>query len=238
MKFRLQRQEISKDLFIFCLEQIKKNKIHIPRASKKIVTGLPSILKEIQEKGLPNYLLMKKLKGKLGYGIFLHPEAKPILKGTPIAPYSGKVLLCPQNMENDSDYTFALISDLRLTKEEQSKWDSTRRYHPRRLYALDLDALKRGNFTRFINHSETPNIEACFIHIPANLSGLEPAPFELIYVAKKTIHPGEQLLVCYEGEDKSYWGHKTKPFPMTPKTFRLNQSSIPVPPQRHPRKSH
>jgi Proteins containing SET domain len=225
MKFRLQRQEVEKSLSDFCLNKIKQNEINVPRANKKILKGMPAILKEIQKNGLPNYLLIKKLKGKLGYGVFLHPEAKAILKGTLIAPYSGEVILCPQNGESNSDYIFALISDLLLTKEEQLKWDPTRRYHPRRLYSVDLDAHKKGNFTRFINHSETPNIEAQFVKIPSNSEGLSPAPFELIYVAKKTIYPGEQLLVCYEGEDKSYWGAlKIKPFPMTPKTFLLNSS--------------
>lgn len=239
MKFALQRHEISKDLLIFCCNRIKKDKIEVPKASQQIVRGMPSILHEIRKKGLPSYLCIKKLKGKLGYGIFLNPKANPILKGEPVGPYSGKVILCPQNMESDSDYIFTLISDLHLTKEEQQKWDPTRRYHPRRLYSVDLDAKKKGNFTRFINHSKRPNIEAQFIRIPSNSAGLAPAPFELIYVAKKTIHPGEQLLVCYEGDDKSYWGAlKIKPFPMTPKTFMLNGScELVTRAQKNPKKN-
>ncbi len=225
MKFRLKRQEINKDLFIFCLNRMRQDKLSLPAAGKKVVQEMSSILKEIEKNGLPSYLLLKKLKGKLGHGIFLHPEAKPILRGSLIAPYSGKVLLSPQNMGNDSDYAFALMSNLLLTKEEQRKWDPSRSYHPRRLYSVDLDAHKKGNFTRFINHSETPNVEARLVKIPGRGEGLSSAPFELIYVAKKTIHPGEQLLVCYEGEDKSYWGAlKIKPFAMTPKTFMLNAS--------------
>ncbi len=224
MKFNLKRQKINKDLFIFCFNKMRQNKIDVPRASGEIVRQLPAILRAIAENGLPNYLVVKKLRGKLGYGVFLHPKAKPIHRGEPIAPYSGEVMLCPQNMGNESDYAFALISDLHLTKEEQRKWDPERPYHPRRLYSVDLDAQKRGNFTRFINHSEKPNIEAQFVRIPKNSVGLAACPFELIYVAKKKILPGEQLLVCYEGEDKSYWGAlKIKPFPMTPKTFFLKE---------------
>ncbi len=224
MKFNLKRQEVDVDLLLFCFNKIKQNKIDVPRASGEIVKGIPAILQEIEKNGLPNYLLIKKLKGKLGYGVFLHPKAKPIFRGEPIAPYSGEVILCPQNEGNESDYAFSLISDLHLTKKEQLQWDPTRRYHPRRLYSVDLDAEKKGNFTRFINHSEKPNIEAQFVRIPKNSAGLSACPFELIYVAKKKIHPGEQLLVCYEGEDKSYWGAlKIKPFPMTPQTFVLNE---------------
>ncbi|MDE3045527.1 MAG: SET domain-containing protein [Verrucomicrobiota bacterium] len=222
MKFKLKRQEIDQKLVDFGVKKIKQNRVHVPRATSKTLKGLAESLEEIQKNGLPKHLVLKKLKKKLGHGIFLHPNAKPILKGEVIAPYSGEVALFPQNGEDNSDYVFSLVSDLLLTKQEQLSWDPGRRYHPRRLYSIDLDAHKKGNFTRFINHSAKPNVEAHFLRIPANSLGLSPSPFELLYIAKKTIRPGEQLLLCYEGEDKSYWGVlNIKPFPMTPKTFRL-----------------
>ena len=224
MEFRLPRQEINQKLIDLGNKKLKQNKIRVPRATKKTLKELLAILEEIRKNGLPKYLVLKKLKKKLGYGIFLHPKAKPILKGEPIAPYSGEVFIFPQNAEDTTDYAFALISDFHLTKQEQLDWDANRRYHPRRLYSIDLDAEKKGNFTRFINHSDRPNVEAMFLSIPANSLGLAPAPFELIYIAKKTIRPGEQLLVSYEPEEKNYWGAlNLKPFPMTPKTFRLNK---------------
>jgi len=225
MEFRLPRQEINKKLNAFGSKKIKLNDIYVPRASKNILNGLLAVSKEIEKNGLPKHLILRKLKGKIGSGIFLHPEAEPIQKGSVIAPYSGEVYIVPQNQGENSDYTFALISDLILTKKEHLQWDPERRYHPRRVYSIDLDAHKKGNFTRFINHSAKPNVEAQFLRIPANSMGLEPAPFELLYIAKKTIRPGEQLLVCYEGDDKSYWGAlNIKPFPMTPRTFMLNSS--------------
>ena len=199
--------------------------MHVLLASRKILKELAPILEDIQTRGLPKYLVLKKLRGKLGFGVFLHPEAKPILKNEPIAPYAGAVTISPQNQGGDSDYAFALITDMKLTRKEQHDWDPTRKYHPRRLYSIDLDAQETGNFTRFINHSEKPNIEAQLVRIPANSLSLEPAPFEIFYMAKKTIRPGEQLLVCYDGKDNSYWGAlNIKPFPMTPKTFKLNSS--------------
>jgi hypothetical protein len=225
MKFKLPRQKISQNLIQFASKKMKLANDLAPRAPSKLLSELVSITQKIEKEGLPSHLVLKKLKGKLGHGIFLHPKAKPILKGEAIAPYSGEVYLAPQNGEGGSDYAFALLSDLRLTKEEQRKADPKNSYHPRRLYSLDLDADKKGNFTRFINHSSQPNVEAHLLRIPANSLGLEPSPFEMIYIAKKTIRPGEQLLVCYEGEDKSYWGAlKIKPFPMTAKTFRLNST--------------
>ncbi len=226
MEFNLLRQEISQELKDFGAKKIKQHKIYVPRATQKTLRSLAKVLEEIRQHGLPKYLVLKKLKKGLGYGIFLHPEAKPILKGDVIAPYSGEVSLSPQNQSNSSDYIFSLLIDLHLTRKEQHFWDPKRCYHPRRLYSIDLDACKKGNFTRFINHSEKPNIEAKFLRIPKNSFGLLPAPFEVFYIAKKTIRPGEQLLVCYEGaEDKSYWGAlNIKPFPMTPKTFQINSS--------------
>lgn len=223
MKFRSPKQEIDQKLSSFLKKKIKEKKIHVPRMSKKNLQELIAVGKRIEEEGLPSYLVLKKLEKKLGHGIFLHPEAKPILKGEVIAPYTGKVLIAPQNQGENSDYTFYLISDLILTKKEQALWDPTQAYHPRRLYSIDLDAEKKGNFTRFINHSQKPNLEAIFYRIPS-IEGRD-AGFEIVYVAKKKILPGEQLLVCYEGEDKSYWGAiGVKPFPMTPKTFYLDSS--------------
>lgn len=225
MKFKMPRQKISQKLIDFALKRVKQNKIYIPAAKRNILSEIASISRDIQKSGLPPYFLLRKLRGKLGYGIFLHPSAKPILKGGVIAPYSGEVYLAPQNHGEGSDYAFSLISNLTLTKEEQRIWDPKGRYHPRRHYALDLDAHKEGNFTRFINHSKKPNVEAQLLRIPGNSLGVTRAPFEIIYIAKKTIRPGEQLLVCYEGEDNSYWGAlNIKPFPMTPKTFQLNSA--------------
>ena len=225
MEFKLPRLKISQILNHFASKKIKKQKIYVPRITKKNLNEIAAITRVIERGGLPKYLVLKKLKGKLGHGIFLHPEAKPILKGEAIAPYSGEVLIGPQNFGESSDYMFSLITDLVLTKEEQRLLDPKAKYRPRRVYSIDLDADKQGNFTRYINHSEKPNVEALLLKIPANSVGLQPAPFEMIYVAKATILPGEQLLVCYEGEDKSYWSALgIKPFPMTAKTFRIDST--------------
>ena len=195
------------------------------RTSKKTLKAIAEISQEIEKSGLPNYLVRKKLPGDLGHGIFLRPDAKPILKGQVIAPYSGKVFLTPQNDAEDSDYAFSLISNIFITKQEQLLLDPRRRYHPRRLYSIDLDAEKMGNFTRFINHSAKPNVVAYLVQIPPNLYGLSPSSAELVYFALKPIRPGEQLLVCYEDKEKSYWGIlKIKPAPITPQTYQLDSS--------------
>jgi hypothetical protein len=140
-----------------------------------------------------------------------------------IGPYSGELSLVSQTEADDSPYAFELLGDVLLTKSEQIHFDPNHRYQPKRTYSFLVDALKKGNFIRFINHSEKPNIVASFFKIPSNSYGLAPLPIEVIYMAKKKILPGEQLLVSYEGDDKSYWSAlEVEPIPITPQTFRLN----------------
>lgn len=223
MKFKLPNQVGDQGLFGIISREIKNQKIFVARASKTHLKQIAEISRRIQQDGLPEYLVRKRLPQGLGHGIFLHPEAKPILKGQVIAPYAGEVSLVPQKQPDESAYIFELIAEIRLSKQEQSLVNRGLPYHPRRLYSLNLDALKKGNFTRFINHSETPNVVANLMRIPSNELGLVPSPLQIIYFAKKTILPGEQLLVCYEDGEQSYWNSlKLKPVPVSPKTFQLN----------------
>jgi hypothetical protein len=225
MKFKLPRPVINQEICRIVSREARKQEICILRANKNNLKEIAEVSRAIVKNGLSENLLRKKLPDKLGYGIFLHPKAKPILKGQIIAPYAGEVSLVPQNLDDGSLYAFEPLSNILLTKEEQSHFHNNLRYHPRRFYSMHVDALKKGNFTRFINHSDKPNLLAELFRIPSNPYGLAPSPIEVIYLAKKTIRPGEQLLVCYDGDDNSYWGAlKTKPIPITPKTFQLDSS--------------
>jgi SET domain len=225
MKFKLPFQLADETVTGIISREIKKQKITVLRASRKQLKEIAEIAKQIQKAGLPEYLVCKKLPQKLGHGIFLHPRSKPLLKGRVIAPYSGVVSIDPQNAPDDSAYVFGLIADVYLTKDEQALLNKKLSYRAERLYSINLDALKNGNFTRFINHSDTPNVIAHLVRVPANDLGLAPSPLQIIYFAKKTIHPGEQLLVSYEEGEKSYWTSiGVKPVPITPKTFQLNRA--------------
>lgn len=203
--------------------EIKRLKIATVRPTLREMKELSHACKAIRLTGLPENLVCKKLPGKLGFGIFLHPKAKPLVKGQIIAAYAGKAEFVAQNVPDDSAYAFAPLSDMLLTKEEQKLYDPKRKYHPRRLYSLNIDAVKIGNFTRYINHSEKPNISAELFRISKNKLGVLVSPIEVVYLVKKKILPGEQLLVSYEGEEKSYWSALgIKPDPVTPKTYRLS----------------
>ncbi len=218
MKFNLKRQIVSKEIVKVVYRMWRHEELDSYQLTKKNRAELAIVLSEIEQWTLPKNILRKKLKGNLGFGIFLHPEAKPILKGQLIAPYSGEVSIVHQNQIDDACYAFDPVVGLQLTREEQKKFDPKSRYSPTRFYALKLDASKKGNFTRFINHSSKPNVVAYLVSTRAH-------PYEIIYFAKKTIKPGEQLLVSYEDEEESYWGTLgIKPFPMTPQTFKVNVS--------------
>ena len=107
-----------------------------------------------------------------------------------------------------------------VAAEEEQK---AKNYRPNRFYSAKLDAYKKGNFTRFINHSEKPNMEAKMVCIPKNPYRLEPSPMEIVYVVKRKILPGQQLLVSYEAGGKTYWkASNIKPFPMVASTFQLD----------------
>lgn len=225
MKYKLPRQVFKQDIKNLIEKELKKQGSPAQKASVKKLKEISEVLAVIEEKGIPDYLVLKKLSKMLGHGIFLHPNAKPLKKGQVIAPYAGAVTMAPQNDGDDSSYAFSTLSDILLNKMDQLFLDKNKKFSPRRLYCLNLDADKEGNFTRFINHStDHANVEALLISVPKNAYGLEEMPIEVLYVAKKTINPGEQLLVCYEDEDESYWGAiGIEPYPMDPKTFMIDE---------------
>lgn len=225
MKYKLPRQSCKLDLTTILTREIKKQELEVIALTKKHQAQLKEIGEIIATKGLPSYLVLQKLPHNLGHGIFLHPEAEPLPKGFLIAPYAGITELVPANYEG-GHYAFTPIEKIYLSKEEQLFLDKNISYKPRRSYTLKVDALKKGNFTRFVNHSSSPNIEAELCRVPRkNSFDLETFPIEVIYFTAKKVRPGEQLLVCYEGEENCYWNEEgITPYPMTPQTFQLDNS--------------
>ncbi|HEY2810396.1 MAG TPA: SET domain-containing protein [Rhabdochlamydiaceae bacterium] len=222
MKFKMPRQLLAKDVLKIVSREVRAQKLRFSRTSLRELKEMALVSQAIERSGLPKYLLCKKLNENLGWGIFLRHDAKPLKKGQVIASYAGEISLIAKHADDDGAYAFTPLEDIHLTREEQACYDPDRTYHPKRLYCLKVDARRKGNFTRFINHSEKPNVVAYSLAVPSNPYGLIPAPVEIIYFAKKTIYPGEQLLVSYEDGEKSYWrSFGQKPFPMYPKTFTL-----------------
>lgn len=225
--YRLPRQVLNRQIIEIICREMRRQKITFSCATAKELKEIAGIIKTIKEEGMPKYFICKNLGSDLGKGIFLHPDFKAIEKGRVIAPYAGQVAFVAQKTFHDGSYAFTPVENIYLDKQEQLLYDKEAIYRPLRLYALKIDACKEGNFTRFINHSDKPNVVAYTLSIPSNSHGVSAAPVEIIYFAKKTIHPGEQLLVSYEDGEKSYWkGHDAKPVPMSPRTFRVNNYNL------------
>lgn len=225
MKHKLPRQLSTPEIAEVITREVLRQEANVLQATKTQLKELATACALIKERGLPENLVCKKLPGNLGHGIFLHPEASPLLRGHLVGPYSGKAAIIAQNVPDESSYAFAPLSDISLSRTEQAHFDPENRYHQKRRYWLSVDAEKTGNFTRYINHSDTPNIAAEYLMIPSNRYGLEESPLEIVYMVKRMIQPGEQLLISYDGDDHSYWGALgIKPVKISPKTFKLSPS--------------
>lgn len=117
MKFKLPRQIVDQDVRKVIAREVRRQKIAVLRLSDKHLKELSEVSCAIKDHGLPKKFVRKKLPNSLGHGIFLHPEAEPLLKGQVIAPYSGKTLLIPQNIADDSLYAFEPLANILLTKQ-------------------------------------------------------------------------------------------------------------------------
>lgn len=227
MKYKLPRHVITPEIRKILSREMRRQKMTVPKVSRKELQELANVCKDVERSGLPGYLVCRPLGRDLGKGIFLSLSAAPLKKGAVIASYAGEVSVIAQNRPDDGSYAFTPVEDMLLSKEEQKLFDRGASYSPKRLYSFKVDGLKNGNFTRYINHSEKPNVIAYTLSVPSNAHGLPSSPIEVIYFARKTIYPGEQLLVSYEDGDKCYWGAQSvKPFAMTPKTFRLSVKGL------------
>lgn len=225
MKYKLPRPVFSETLIKMLNREAEKQELYLTKASNKVMQELKVMCDIIKKSGLPDMLVLKKLPQPMGYGIFLHPKARPLKKGKVLGSYGGNTCVLPQNLPDESAYAFAPMEDLTLLKTEQAILDPKRNHHPSRKYVFNIDAENEGNYTRFINHSEKPNVLARLLVIPKNKHGLTPSPMEVIYSIKKTVNPGEQLLVSYEDGEESYWSVlKIKPEPIFPHTFTLDES--------------
>ena len=126
----------------------------------------------------PVYL--KYVNPKVGFGVFAD---SPIKRFEAIGEYTG--LLCVEDdskCEESFDYAIDAGYYASSTSEDR--------------LTLYIDAAKCGNFTRFINHSYIPNVNAHTVF--SNKDGL----WHVMYRAIKDIGQDSQLLVNY-GTD--YW---------------------------------
>lgn len=120
---------------------------------------------------------------KIGYGVYTN---QPLKQWQFVGEYTGllrkRTLLLPEL----NDYCFAY----------PKKWIS--------LNHLTIDSQDQGNFTRYINHSNVPNMES----ISVFLDGY----YHIVFRAIQDIPAGTQLTYDY-GDD--YWSPKNQPQVLT-----------------------
>lgn len=125
---------------------------------------------------------MKYISKKVGYGVF---AAADIKKGQLIAEYVGIIYdkaTYLKRVPYNANYCWSMIPHSSLSTEVQ----------------FYVDAIKSCNFTRFINHSYTPNVMPLPLYTPEG--------YRMLYVACEDIAKDEQLLVNY---GQGYWANRT-----------------------------
>ena len=125
--------------------------------------------KEVSDGYMPK-ISIRWIDEVLGYGVFAEED---IPLGAYIGEYTGLVRKRARLKDKKNDYCFEYtIGD----------WI----YNP-----FIIDAKNQGNFTRYINHSEDPNLESLAVYVDEVM--------HIIFVALKPIKKGMQM--CYHYGD-------------------------------------
>ena len=114
----------------------------------------------------------------LGYGIF---AAKPIPANTFIGEYTGVVKRRDNRKNRFNDYVFSYDLCGKATR-----WC--------------IDAKERGNFTRFLNHSDTPNLTSRWV--------IKDGITHIIFFSNRFIPEHTQMTYCY---GPWYWRSRSAP---------------------------
>lgn len=185
---RLSVDEASFSSF-FKIDYLPYPRFSSPKTLEKTLNNFPYLLrlKALSEEERNNFSRFEKelnqglvapstiqwIDDKVGYGLFTE---RPLIEGAWIGEYTGIVRRYYRTRPDKNGYCLK---------------------YPTKLFSLFytmVDAQEGGNETRFINHSETPNVRP-LICIQGRL-------FRFGLVASRPIEPGEQLTLDY-GPD--YW---------------------------------
>jgi len=123
-------------------------------------------------------LIIKEVNSLVGLGVFARKKLKPL---TFIGQYSG--IVRPRNKKKDdlNDYIFRYV-DSRFS------------------VPYVIDAEKKGNLCRFLNHSDQPNLLSRSLVLGDS--------YHVIFYSKEIIEEGEQLTYDY---GPYYWRKRANP---------------------------
>ena len=124
---------------------------------------------------------LRKVHPLIGQGVF---STAWIPSGAYIGEYVGVVKKRNRFKDRKNDYVFEYVIGPKTSK-------------------LVIDAREKGNFTRFINHSYSPNIVSKWI--------IKDSISHVIFCAKENIRKGEQLTYDY---GPYYWRRRPYPQPL------------------------
>ncbi len=192
---------------------LEKNWDKIPAYEVISAKVLKRLIQEVSSNEIPpDYLL--KYHPMIGWGVFVAP-GKTVRAHKIVGIYTGNLLLvnprkpkCAPKLELDDSYNFLIETDLiYLTDEEYADLSNEGSARVDQGYKLSkglefiIDASTSGNFTRFVNHSSNPNIEAC-----ARIAKFDDGwQVIIVFIAKKTIFENEPLSIDY---GPGYWKSK------------------------------
>lgn len=184
------------------------------QVSARLYKDIQRVSKEIELRGLPSNLYLAHVHPKVNTGVFLKPDAKPIPAGTFIGVYTGLYELVECDITEGTSYAYDVAQGVRIKKTDFKHVLNPKEPWARDTeYSIQTSAIKKGNFTRFINHSSLEtNIEAI-------VSKLPNGRMEILLLALRAIQPGEQLFSNYGGQ---YWkALNIIPNDMRPNTYIL-----------------
>jgi hypothetical protein len=210
------------------------NTIDAEPLTLKESTQLVLLSAHLRECRDPPHICISKINDTIGEGVF---ATTALNKGDIIGVYSGILELVPEKAELfDNLYLYDLLlpgTTLRLSAEQlycvtrlpnaDQDSSSITRSLKGEDFILQVNAKSIGNYTRYINHSSSANVQAECRKLP-------DGKVEIILTANQKIQAGEQLLLDY---GKAYWkSRELTPCNMTPTTHQLPQQSNPSPNRR------
>lgn len=180
---RLFKMRFCRHLFFadYCVEQYLKKKCHKAYYKQKIpdyTIWLGHLHKTTLKEGKIPDVTISWIDAKVGYGLLTN---QPLEEWQCIGEYAGQLRFRNHFFPNINDYCFMYPHE----------WIN---FKP-----LTIDCGYYGNHTRFINHSDSPNLEA--------LSIFYEGIYHIIFRAIRKIKAGEELTYDY-GE--IYWNRRKK----------------------------
>ncbi|MFY7842811.1 MAG: hypothetical protein ACOVOR_02215 [Rhabdochlamydiaceae bacterium] len=94
------------------------------------------------------------------------------------------------------------------------------RYYPTLKYFIVFLTIFPRQLSTYDKSTTSP--KSGLTNLQKNVYGLEPSLIEIVFVARKRIHPGCQLLIDY---GQNYWARLgVDPFPLLENTYRLDSN--------------